>query len=219
MIESSKSCVIRVRWYRQLRCWNSTNFDGLWLHCRCFAPMHQISSTQTFLTRPSSGNLQTRSLWLHQPFTRIRDPRTAIWWPFTIEEDSCISTLSGHYVTIQHLMVRHHAIGFLDWYFCSRSNTISMHETLSWTVSIITNFHKQITDTFTSLVILVDVSSSSYREGVQDNNWRLNLQVMSFICIHFALWVLHVITVKCGVSLREDSHFARFASELFRTML
>jgi hypothetical protein len=64
--------------------------------------------------------------------------------------------------------------------------------------------------------------------SLQDNNWLLYLQVMSFIWFlvcslltaHFALWRLHVITVKCRVSLlREDSHFARFASELFRTML
>jgi hypothetical protein len=191
MIEKSDSAAILTLRSMRFPRWNGINFDGLWwlLH-RCSAPTH----------------LPTISLRLHQPFTYVRDLRASITWLFAIEDIICL---------------------WWPEYFCSRSNAIIMHNKLYGIASKITYFDKKISDTFTSLAILVDLPSSSYREGVQDNNWLLYLQVMSFIWFvvcsfvtaHFALWTLHVITVKCRVSLREDSHFARFASELFRTML
>jgi hypothetical protein len=111
---------------------------------------------------------QLLPLWPNSPLTHTRDIRPSISWLYAIEFNS-MSTHSGHSRTI--------------WpgYVCSHSNANILYYKLYGIESSITYFNKQISDTFISLAILADVPSSSYREGVQDNNWRLYLQVMSFI--------------------------------------
>lgn len=99
---------------------------------------------------------------------------------------------------------------FFVWLICLRwpGNAIIMHSKLFDMISSIKYFDRQNSDMFISLAILADVPSSSYREGVQDNNWLLYLQVMSFIWFvvcslstaHFALRSRHVINVWRQVS-------------------